>query len=114
VMEAFMQEFKGSGYNVIRENPIPQSAIKGVKLKNVTIQLEEVKSLSRVNATCKVKISIEPWLNGKTTNKLEYDAEYDDTAIADRDKLVSNALLQAIHAVMTRSVPEIVKLLEQK
>ncbi len=114
LMEAFTQELKGSGYNVIRESPIPQGAIKGLKLKSVTIKLEEVKSVPKANAKCKVKISIEPWLNGKTANKLEYEAEYDDIAITDRDELLSKTMLQAIHALMARSVPEIIKTLEQK
>lgn len=70
--------------------------------------------MPKANAKCKVKISIEPWLNGKTANKLEYEAEYDDIAITDRDELLSKTMLQAIHALMARSVPEIIKTLEQK
>ena len=114
LMEAFIQEFKGSGYNVFRESPIPQGATKGLKLKSVTIKLEEVKSVPKATAKCKVKISIEPWLNGKAVNKLEYEAEYEDTAITDRDELLSKAMLQAIQTLMARSVPEIIKTLEQK
>ena len=114
LMEAFIQELKGSGYNVFRESPIPQGATKGLKLKSVTIKLEEVKSVPKATATCKVKISIEPWLNGKATNKLEYEAEYDDTAITDRDELLSTTMLQTIQTLMARSVPEIIKTLEQK
>jgi hypothetical protein len=112
--EAFIQEFKGSGYNVFRESPIPQGATKGLKLKSVTMKLEEVKSVPKATAKCKVKISIEPWLNGKATSKLEYEAEYEDTAITDRDELLSKAMLQAIQTLMARSVPEIIKTLEQK
>lgn len=114
LMEALKQEFKGAGYNVIRETPIPQGAAKGLKLKSVTVKLEAMKSVPKATATCKVRIAVEPWVNGKAANRLEYEAEYGDTAITDRDELLSKTLLQAIQALMARSVPEITKTLEQK
>jgi len=114
VMEAFTQELKGAGYNVIRSNPIPRGAAKGLKLKSVTMNLQEGKSVPKVMATCKVKVALEPWLNGTAVNKLEYEAEYDDTAVTDREELLAKTMRQALHALMAQSIHEITRTLERK
>ena len=112
--DAFTQEFRAAGYNVIQERPMPQDAAKGVKLKSVTIELKEKKSLVKVDAKCRVKISVEPWRNGKAMKLLEYEAEYSATDIVGREDPLPKTMQQALQTLMTRSVPEIVKMIEQK
>ena len=113
LIDAFYQEFKGAGYNVVQGNSMPREAAKGLKLQSVTIKLDEVKGVI-VNSKCIVKISVEPWRNGKAINKLEYVAEYTDSAMTDREELLSKTMLKAIQSIMNKAAPEITKILEQK
>ena len=106
--DAFVQELKGAGYNIIQNKTLPRETAKGLKIESVTIKLDEVKSPFKDDAKCKVKISVEPWRKGQAMNKLEYEAEYSDSAITDREELLSKTMLQAIQTIMIRAVPEIV------
>ena len=112
LIEAFCQEFKGAGYNVVQGNSMPREAAKGLKLQSVTIKLDEVKGVI-VNSKCIVKISVEPWRNGKVINKLEYMAEYIGSTMTDREEELPKTMLQAIRSIMKKAVPEITKILEQ-
>ena len=111
---AFDQELKTAGYNVLHVDSMPGDAVKGLDLKSVSIKMEEKKSLIEVNATCRVKISVEPWRNGKAVNKLDYEAEYTDSSVTDRDEIVSKTMAKALQTIMARSVPDIIKTLEQQ
>jgi hypothetical protein len=112
LIDAFYQEFKGAGYNVVQGNSMPREVAKGLKLQSITIKLDEVKGVI-VNSKCIVKISVEPWRNGKAINKLEYVAEYTDSVMTGREELLSKTMLQAIQSIMKKAVPEITKILEQ-
>ncbi len=111
---AFIQELKGAGYKIVQESSMPREAPKGLKLRSVTITLDEVKSSLKDDAKCIVKISIEPWRNGKATDRLEYAAEYADSAVTDREELLSKTMLKAIQSIMNKAAPETIKILEQK
>ena len=114
LMGAFVQEFKAAGYNTIQEGSIPKDAAKGMVLKSATIRVDEVKSPLSDEAKCKVKIAVEPWRDGKAITKLEYEADYTDSAVTGRDVLMSNTLLRTIQIIMKRSVPEIVNMIEKR
>ena len=111
LVAALVQEFDGAGYNTIRVNAMPKGA-KGLVLKKAYFRLDEVKTPFIVVAESKVKIEVVPWRNGKAMKKMEYEAEYSDTAVTDRDELVSNALPQAISTIMKQSVSKIVRMIE--
>jgi len=112
LIDAFYQEFKSAGYNVVKGNSMPGEAAKGLKLRSVTINLDEVKGVI-VNSKCIVKISVEPWRNSKAINKLEYVAEYTASTMTDREEELPKTMLQAIRSIMKKAVPEITKILEQ-
>ena len=114
LMAAFVQEFKVAGYHTIQEGSMPKDAAKGVVLKRATIRLDEVKSPLSDEAKCKVKIAVEPWRDGKAISRLEYEAEYSDTAVTGRDVLLSNTMLRTVQTIMKRSVPEIADMIEKK
>jgi hypothetical protein len=111
--DAFIQELKGAGYNIVQEGSMPSEAAKGLKLRSVTITLDEVKGSLQDDAKCIVKISVEPWRNGKATGQLEYAAEYADSAVTDRKELLSKTMLKAIQSIMDKAAPEITKILEK-
>ena len=114
LMAALVQEFKVAGYSTIQENSMPKDVAKGLVLKSATIRIDEVKSPLSDEAKCKVKIAIEPWLDGKAINKLEYESDYTDSAVTGRDVLLSNTMLRTIQLIMKRSVPEIVNMIEKR
>ena len=111
---ALVQEFKGAGYNTIQEKSMPQGVAKGVLLKSATIKLDEVKSAASLETKCKVTVTLEPWRDGKAIDKVDYESEYTDTAVTGRDTLAAKTLQQAMKVIMKRSVPDIVKMIEQK
>lgn len=111
---ALIQEFKGAGYNTIQDKSMPQGVAKGVLLKSATIKLDEVKSAASLEVKCKVTVTLEPWRDGKAINKVDYESEYTDTVVTGRDTLPSKTLQQAMRVIMKRSVPDIVKMIEQK
>lgn len=112
--DAFILEFKDAGYSIVQESSMPREAAKGLKLRSVNITLDEVKSPLKDDAKCIVKIMVEPWRNGKATDRLEYAAEYADSAVTDREELLSKTMLKAIQSIMDKAAPELTKILEQK
>jgi len=114
LLAAFTQEFKSAGYNTVQLNSMPPGAAKGMVLKSATVKLDEVKSPSNLEVKSKVTVSVEPWRDGRALTKTEYEADYSESAVTGRDALASKALLQTIQTIMKRSVPDIVKTIEQK
>ena len=113
LIDAFYQELKDAGYNIVQGNSMPKEVAKGLKLQGVTIELDEVKGLV-TNAKCIVKISVEAWRNGKVINKLEYAAEYTDSSMSDQEERLAKTTLRTIQLIMKKAVPEITKILEQQ
>lgn len=114
LMAAFVQEFKGAGYNIVQASSMPKDTAEGLALKSAVIRMDEVKSPLSDEAKCKVKITVEPWRDGKAVTRLEYEADYTESAVTGRDELPSKTMLGTIQTIMRRSVPEIVKMIEAK
>jgi len=114
LMAAYIQELKGAGYNTVQQSAMPKNAVKGVVLKSASITLDEVKSPASLEAKCKITVRVEPWRNGAPLNKVEYQAEYTESAVTERDQQASKTLDHALRTVMVRSVPDIIKMIEQK
>jgi hypothetical protein len=114
VMDAFSQELKAAGYNVIAVAALPAGVGKGIRLESVSIKMEEVDRVYRVDANCSVKVSIEPWRNGSAIKKLSYESSYTDSTILDRDMILLKALQTALQELMARAVREAVVIVEQR
>ncbi len=114
VIDALTNEFRNAGYNVIVVGTLPAGVKKGVLLANASFTLDEVKKWYRFEAKGRVKISVEPWRNGNALNRLDYEASYADSAITDRESLPQKTLEKALQDLMARSVPEVIKMIEQK
>jgi hypothetical protein len=114
VMDAFSLEFKAAGYNVIQVDSLPADVKKGIILDSVSIKLEEVDKLYKVETTCTVKISFEIWRNGSAANKLDYENSYSDSTILDRDMILLKTMQTALQELMVRMVREATLKIEQK
>ncbi len=114
VADALSQELKAAGYNVITTDNLPPDATKAVTLNSVAIKLDEEHSVMKDDATCSLKISVQPWRNGTARNTLGYKADYAETAITNRDLLLSKALKESLKLLMKYSIPEIVRSIEQQ
>jgi len=114
VMDAFTQELKAAGYNVIAVDALPAGVAKGIRLESVSIKMEEVDRVYKVDANCSVKVSIEPWRNGSATKKLSYESSYTDSTFLDRDMILLKALQTALQELMARAVREAVVMIEQQ
>jgi hypothetical protein len=114
VMDAFTQEFRAAGYNVLLVNPVPAEASKGIKVNSVVIELEEVNSLYKIETKCTVKVALEPWRNGKVIRKLDYENSYTDSTLIDRDLFLLKSLQTTMQELMAQVVREVTVIIEQK
>jgi hypothetical protein len=114
VMDAFAQEFKAAGYNVLEINTLPAGVSKGIRLNGVVIELGEVNSLYKIEAKCTVKVAIELWRNGKTIKELNYENNYTDSTLIDRDLFLLKSLQTTLQELMARVVREVTVIIEQK
>ena len=113
-LDAFTREFKAAGYNVMPVNALPAGVTKGIRLESVEIKLEEVDRLYKVETMCTVKVSLEPWRNGKSVKRLNYENTYSDTTILDRDMILLKSMQTTLQELMARVVREVTLIIEQK
>jgi uncharacterized lipoprotein YajG len=113
-LDAFTREFKAAGYNVMPVNALPTGVTKGIRLESVEIKLEEVDRVYKVETMCTVKVSLEPWRDGKSVKRLNYENTYSDTTILDRDMILLKSMQTALQELMARVVREVTVILEQK
>jgi hypothetical protein len=111
---AIVQELKSAGFNVIQERTMPNNVTTGLRLKKTTLKLTEVKSLTRADARCSIKIAVDLWRNGRATNMLEYESVYGDSDVINREELLSRVMLQTLQNLMKRAVPEIIDMSDRK
>jgi hypothetical protein len=80
----------------------------------VSIRLDEVDKIYKVEATCNVKVSLGVWRNSMEIKKLDYESSYEDTTLLDREMILLKAEQMALEQVMARAVRDIILLIEQK
>jgi hypothetical protein len=114
VMDALSQELKRAGYNVVMSASSGEPGGKALVLQEASVLLDETHSVMKDEARCTVKIAIKPIPQGVAVGVAGYEAQYSDTAVANREQLPSDTLQNALQLLMTRAVPDIVKTLEQK
>jgi hypothetical protein len=113
-LDAFAQELKAAGYNVITVDALPAGVAKGIRLESVSIGMEEFDRVYKVEAKCSVKVSVEPWRNGSALKRLNYESSYTDSTFLDRDMILLKSLQNALQELMARAVREAVVLVEEK
>ncbi|BDV43573.1 lipoprotein [Geotalea uraniireducens] len=113
VQDALSQELRRAGYNIISTTTPPQAPGKMLDVVQVQLTLNQLSSLTDVEAKCRLAIGINVWKKGAMVKKLHYESKTTDYAIKDRELLAGSLLRSTMQEVMTQAVPEIVNILEQ-
>ena len=115
IIDVFSQELKSSGYKAVQViKSLPTGVGKGLRIVDVKIDLDKTTKLFMSEATCSVKITVQPWRDGNATNTLKYEAVLTTSKITDRDRIVTDILQKTLQKVMAKAMPEIVGIIEQK
>jgi hypothetical protein len=114
VMEAFSEEFKAAGYNVIPVEVLPEGVAKGIRLTIVSIRVEKIDLIYKAVSKCTVKVSLEPWLKGRPLKRLDYESYQEDSTFINRDMILLKSEQDALQQLIVRAVREAIVLLEGK
>lgn len=113
VRDALQKELLRAGYAVQVTKTVPQEAAYGLVLAASTLQLDEIRSLVKVEADCRVSFSVEIWVKGAKTNTLSFESRFSDFAVRDREKLHQDVLQKAFASAFKRALPAIVEQLKK-
>lgn len=113
VRDALQKELLRAGYGVQVTKTVPQEAAYGLVLAASTLQLDETRSLVKVEADCRVSFSVEIWVKGAKTNTLSFESRFSDFAVRDREKLHQDVLQKAFASAFKRALPAIVEQLKK-
>jgi len=111
--DALQQELLRAGYTVQVGKAVPKDAEYGLVLAASTLQLDETRSLVKVEADCRVSFSVEIWVKGAKTNTLSFESRFSDFAVRDREKLHQDVLQKAFASAFKRALPAIVEQLKK-
>jgi hypothetical protein len=114
VLDAFAQEFKRAGYDVVKVDSLPDGVKKGIRITSVSFRLEEDEKLYEAETRCVVKVSFEPWRDGVALKRVDYESSNADTTYLDRYNTLEKSLQTTLQQLMARAVKETTALLEQK
>jgi hypothetical protein len=113
VQSALNSELSRTGYQVIPAKRAPDIANKVVEISEAAISVDQISTISKVDASCTIKISLTVMKNGMPVRKLKYEATGSNLAIKDRDRLAGTMLRNTMQDVMKQAIPDIVAILEQ-
>jgi len=113
VQTALSRELDRSGYQVIPQRKVPESAAKMVEISEAVIDVEQVSNISRVDGSCTITVAITVSRAGVPGRILRYKATGTDIAIKERDRLVEGMLRSTMQDIMKQAIPDIVAILEQ-
>lgn len=112
VRDALQQELLRAGYTAQIVAGLPKDVQQGVVLTGAMVSLDEVTSLVKIEAECKVQVVLELWKNGALVRKLTYGKNVSDFAVRDREKLHQQLLQKALGAVMKDATADLVTYLK--
>lgn len=107
VREALQQELVKSGYGVRFDSDAAKQAERGVVLTAASLTLDEVTSLVRIEAACKLQLSVELWQQGTLIRRLTYSKTMTDFAVRDREKLHQQVLQKTLATVMQAAAADL-------
>ncbi|MFH1019391.1 MAG: hypothetical protein V1782_02100 [Pseudomonadota bacterium] len=113
VQSAMGRELGRTGFQVIPAKKAPDLSGNVVEINEAIISVDQVSNISRINASCTIRISLTVMKNGAPVRKLHYEAKGSDLSIKDRDRLAETMLRNTMQDVMKQAVPDIVGILEQ-
>lgn len=115
VIDAFTQELRSSGYNPVSlGKDLSLAAQKGLQIIEVSIRLDSVHKFFSDEATCVATLTVQPIINGKSVKKLRYESEITSSRVSDREQIAADTLHKTLQNLMKKSMPDIVRIIEQK
>lgn len=113
VLGALQQELLRAGYTVQVGKAAPKESEYGLVLSASTLHLDEIRSLVKVEADCRVSFAVEIWVKGAKTNTLSFESRFTDFAVRDREKLHQEVLQKAFASAFKRALPAIIEQLKK-
>jgi len=114
LLDALKRELTAAGYRVELGSSMPSGVSKALNLASVQVEIDETSEIPKVDATGKIKVSMDVWKNGVKVKTLSYESNFSDIAILDRDRLAGEMVEKGLHMVMNQAVPDIVSVLERR
>jgi hypothetical protein len=113
VRDALQQELLRAGYAVRIDKTLHKGIEHGLVLSASTMHIDEVRSLVKYEADCRVSFSVEIWLKGAKTNTLSFESRFSDFAVKDREQLHQDVIQKAFASAFKRAIPAIVEQLKK-
>lgn len=117
VLDAFIQEMEAAGYRVKNVKELPAGVKKGLRIAGVRLRLDEVSSRLDKDASCSVRLAIEPWRDGTPMSEQVYQAAYSSQSFwsfGSDYRLLKRVMLKTLQDVMTQASPAVVRMIEQQ
>ncbi|KAB0672055.1 hypothetical protein F6V30_05640 [Oryzomonas sagensis] len=109
IADAMKRELSAAGYRVDQTESRKEGQGRVIVLTAVTVALNEVASLPKLEASCNLVVKVELWNNGQVVKRSEYHSKLSDVAIKDRDVLPQQLFQGALGEIMQQAVPDIVR-----
>jgi hypothetical protein len=109
IADAFEQELTAAGYKVSFSKALDKQTRKGVVFTNISVQLEEIPSLAKLESSCSILLKMDLWMNGAVFKRSEYRSKLSDIAVVDRDQLPGSIYQKAIQEIVHQAVPDIIR-----
>lgn len=113
VRDALQKELLRAGYGVRLDKSLHTGGEQGLVLSASTMHLDEVRSLVKYEADCRVSFSVEIWVKGVKTNTLSFESRFSDFAVKDREQLHLDVIQKAFASAFRRAIPAIVAQLKK-
>lgn len=107
--DAFKQELAAAGYQISFSKILDKFTGKGIVFTDISVQLEEVPSLAKLESSCSILLKMDLWKSGTVVKHLEYRSRLSDIAVVDRDQLPNGLFQRAIQETMQQAVPDIIR-----
>ncbi len=111
--DALQQELLRAGYAVQIDKSLQKGVESGLVLTSTTVHLDEIRSLVKVEADCRVSFAVDVWVKGSKTTTLSFESRFSDFAVKDREKLHQSVVQKAFSSAFKRAVPAIVEQLKK-
>lgn len=106
---AFKQVLTAAGYQISFSNTVDKHTEKGVVLTDISVQIEEMPSFTKLESSCTILLKMDLWKSGSVVKRTEYRSKVSDIAVMDRDQLPPSLYQKAIEDVMQQAAPDIIR-----
>ena len=107
--DAFKRELTAAGYRIGFSKALDKFTGKGVVLTDISVQLEEMPSLARLESSCTILLKMDLWKSGTVVKRTEYRSKVSDISVVNRDQLPPSLYQKAIENIMQQAVPDIIR-----